>query len=125
MHSMGVGSAGVLLSSIVIKCLTNVGCSYVSPSQAVSPCPATVRFYNVRFVIPTFCLTLPNSVRVEKFGITRVRCQAVHALTQIIIRVCTKLQAYFLQTAYRFVSASPCRPCMSLCIRSPCDLRSI
>ena len=35
MHSMCVGSAGVLLSSIVIKFLTKVRCSYDSPNQAI------------------------------------------------------------------------------------------
>ena len=45
MHSMGVGSAGVVFSSIVIKFLTRVGCLYDAQSQAVSPCPATDRWH--------------------------------------------------------------------------------
>ena len=100
MHPMCVGSAGVLFSIIVIKFLTKV-CVKGELNTLRG------RFYNVRFVIPTFCLTLPNSVRVEKFGITRVRRQVVHASAQIIIGVCSKLQAHFLQTAYRSASASP------------------
>ena len=38
-------------------------------------------FYTAQFLFPTFCLTLPNSVRDEKFGNGAVRSRAVYVLT--------------------------------------------
>ena len=37
-------------------------------------------FYTAQFLFPTFCLTLPNSMRDEKFGNGAVRCGAVCVL---------------------------------------------
>ena len=59
-----------------------------------------VCFHNARFMLPTWCRTLPNSVRDETFGNRSVRCRAVYASARFVITVCDKLQARFVQTAY-------------------------
>ena len=51
-------------------------------------------FHTTQFLFPTFCFTLPYSVRDEKFGNRFVHCRSVYAFTQIMIRVYGILRAH-------------------------------
>ena len=51
-------------------------------------------FHTTQFLFPTFCLTLPYSVRDEKFGNRFVHCRVVYVFTQIMIRVYGILRAH-------------------------------
>jgi hypothetical protein len=70
-----------------------------------------VGFRNSQFLIPTFCLTLPISVRVEKFGIRFVCCRSVSIPTQIMVRAYYKVQTHFIGTALHYADcACQCAP---------------
>ena len=58
-----------------------------------------VRFSYSPIFVSNYFLTLPNSVREEKFGNGFVRCRLLRMLTLIVIRVYAKLQVHADQTA--------------------------
>ena len=76
----------IVLALIVGGGVSNV--RLVLTSLVYYSCPLV---HTSQFLIPTFCLTLPNSVRDEKFGIRFVRCRMVYVLKQTMIRVCGEL----------------------------------
>ena len=116
MHSMCVGSAGVLLSSIVIKLLTKVcvkGVEYSSRSLlqcAISDSNLlsyTAPFSASRKVWNHAC----SSSSCARFSTDHDRSLHQTAGTLSSNRILLRLG---------IAIPSPCRPCMSLCIRAAC-----